>query len=91
MAKVRTLTEINQDYFQTAAILGDLVWKVCKFTGEDIGGGQIAELKRKLRTIDTEMDEYQKQQEKNKTKNGTETQLLKPQTTSPEVEASVTQ
>lgn len=66
MAKVRSLQEINQDYFQTAAILGDLVWKVSKFTGENITGGQIGDLKRKLRVIDNEMDEYNKEQEKQK-------------------------
>lgn len=61
MAKpTRSIQEINQDYFQTAAILGDLEWKMTKFPG------QIEELKRKLRTIDNEMDELQKLQEKEK-------------------------
>lgn len=65
MAKsTRTIQDINQDYFQTAAILGDLVWKVTKFTGEDLGTGQIGDLKRKLRTIDNEMDEVQKEKAK---------------------------
>lgn len=60
MAKsARSLQEINNDYFQTAAILGDLIWKVSKFTGEDLGTGQIGDLKRKLRTIDNEMDQFQ--------------------------------
>jgi hypothetical protein len=65
MAKsLRSITDINQEYFQTAAILGDLVWKVSKFTGESLGAGQIDELKRKLRVIDNEMDEVQKAQAK---------------------------
>jgi seryl-tRNA synthetase len=59
MAKSRTLQDINQDYFQTAAMLGDLIWKVDKFVGNPLGNGQIEDLKRKLRTIDTEMDEFQ--------------------------------
>lgn len=77
MAKARTVQEINQDYFQTAATLGDLIWKVCKFTGEDMGSGQIADLKRKLRTIDNEMDEYQKLQAKEQEK----TKLTSPKET----------
>jgi len=65
MAKhIRSIQEINQDYFQTAAVLGDLVWKVSKFTGENLEGGQIGDLKRKLRTIDNEMDEVQKEKAK---------------------------
>jgi len=61
MAKTtRTIQEINQDYFQTAAMLGDLIWKVSKFTGEGLESGQIGDLKRKLRVIDNEMDERQK-------------------------------
>jgi hypothetical protein len=69
MAKVRNLEEINREYFQTAAILGDLVWKVTKFLGEDLGTGQIGDLKRKLRTIDNEMDAYQLEQTKLAKKN----------------------
>jgi hypothetical protein len=65
MAKTtRTIPEINNDYFQTAALLGDLVWKVSKFTGEEMTGGQIGDLKRKLRTIDNEMDEAQREKMK---------------------------
>lgn len=77
MAKpTRTIAEINQDYFQTAAILGDLEWKMTKFPV------QIEDLKRKLRTIDNEMDELQKVQAKAQAKNGTktETSMITPTT-----------
>lgn len=60
----RTIQEINNEYFQTAAILGDLVWKVSKFTGETLGSGQINDLKRKLRIIDNEMDAFQADKQK---------------------------
>ena len=62
MSKAKTLQEINQEYFQTAAMLGDLIWKVDKFEGHDLGPGQIGNLKRKLQKIDKEMDEFQKEQ-----------------------------
>ncbi len=87
MAKTRTVTEINQEYFQTAAILGDLVWKVTKFTGEDLGSGQIGDLKRKLRTIDNEMDKHQEEQAKEAAKNKARVEV--PKTETPQVEASL--
>ncbi len=70
MAKTtRTIQEINNEYFQTAAMLGDLDWKVTKFEGRDLGTGQMGDLRRKLRTIDNEMDEYQKEKAKEDKKN----------------------
>jgi hypothetical protein len=62
MPKTRTIPEINQEYFQTAAMLGDLEWKMSKFPD------QIEALKRKLRTIDNEMDELTKLQAKEEQK-----------------------
>ncbi len=92
MAKTRTLQEINNDYFQTAAMLGDLTWKVVKFTGDDLGTGQIGDLMRKLRTIDNEMDAYQKEQEKLKTKsNGVPGLTTSPQTEAPQASPELQQ
>lgn len=62
------MQEINNDYFQTAALLGDLEWKMSKFPD------QIDELKAKLRVIDKEADFAQKslnrEQEKLKASTG---------------------
>lgn len=65
MSKSRTIQEINNEYFQTAALVGDLVHKVIKFTGDNpFAGGQIAELNAKMNSIDKEADLYQKSQER---------------------------
>jgi hypothetical protein len=58
MSKPRTIQEINNEYFQTAAMLGDLEWKMTKFPD------QIDQLKAKLITIDKEADMVQKSQER---------------------------
>lgn len=65
MSKTRTIQEINNEYFQTAALLGDLVHKVIRFTGDNpFVGGQITELNTKLNGIDKEADFYQKSQDR---------------------------
>ena len=97
MAKsTRTIQEINQEYFQTAAVLGDLIWKVDKFEGNDLGSGQIGDLKRKLRTIDNEMDAVQLEQQKEtqkkaKTNGGAPGLTLPPKTTETETQTTVQQ
>ena len=64
MSKPRTIQEINNEYFQTAAMMGDLVHKVIKFTGDNPFQGQINELNMKLNSIDKEADIYQKTEER---------------------------
>jgi hypothetical protein len=68
MSKFRTIPEINQDYFQNAAMLGDLIFKVDKFEGHEFGPGQIGDLKRNLQKIDKEMDETNKYLERERKK-----------------------
>jgi hypothetical protein len=62
MPKPRSIQEINNAYFQKAAMLGDLEWKMSKFPA------QIEALKRDLRAIDNEADEAQKAQAKEQAK-----------------------
>lgn len=71
MSKPRTIQEINNDYFQTAAMLGDLFHKFTRFTGENPYDGQIGELNAKLSSIDREADLAQKLQEKTKSNGST--------------------
>lgn len=70
MSKPRTIQEINNDYFQTAALLGDLEYKMHKFPD------QIDSLREKLKSIDREAELAQKVQAK--------TEQAKPQETKPE-------
>lgn len=94
MSKPRTIQEINNDYFQAAAQLGDLVHKVIKFTGENpFGDGQISGFNAKLNSIDKEADIYQKSQEREQKANiqkaGDAQPGGKPKTEEPIAEASV--
>ena len=60
MAKptIRTIQQINNDYFQKAAMLGDLEWKMSKLLP------QIEQIKRELKEIDEEADAYQAREER---------------------------
>jgi hypothetical protein len=65
MSKTRTIQEINNEYFQTAAMMGDLIHKAAKFTGDFSYEGQVLELHQKLNSIDKEANFYQKSEERN--------------------------
>lgn len=63
MSKPRTIQEINNEYYQTAAVMGDLIHKAAKFTGDFPYEGQILEHNKKLNSIDREADLLQKADE----------------------------
>ena len=64
MSKPRTIQEINNDYFQNCAMMGDLIHKSGKFTGDFPYEGQILEFHQKLKSIDKEAELVQKSQER---------------------------
>jgi hypothetical protein len=54
----RPVQEINNAYFRKVAELGDLHWKVAKFTGQ-YSEGEMARIESELRELDKEMDRAQ--------------------------------